>query len=248
MIWRTPDPLPSVRLKPLLGLLIPLAFAALFVRFGIWQLSRHREVAARNAVLSARLAAPPIALESLPADTTAVAWARVRVAGRFRYDLELVLGPRVSEGSPGVHLLTPLERPGNDTLVLVSRGWVYSPDGAGVARARWREADTVEIGGYALPIPADGPAPPADTLRPLRVLTLSGVASRLGRPVAPVHVVMTSDSMARADSVPRRLPPPRIDPGPHWSYMLQWFGFALIALVGGVLLYRRGIVERPSEG
>jgi len=44
-----------VRLRSLFGLLIPLACAGLFVRLGLWQLSRHRERAAFNAVVSARL-------------------------------------------------------------------------------------------------------------------------------------------------------------------------------------------------
>jgi len=251
---RRPDPAPrpqsrlSVRLKTILGLAIPLAFAALFVRFGFWQLSRHREVGARNAALAARLAEAPVPFDSLRGDTTQTTWARVTLSGRFRYDLEQVLGPRVSEGSPGVFLLTPLERPGNDTLVLVTRGWVYSADGAAVERERWREADTVSLAGYVLAVPADGPPPPADTLRPIRVLSQAAVRARLARPFAAVQVVMTSDSTARTDSVPRRLPLPVVDAGPHFSYMLQWFAFATIALIGGVILTRRGIVAERSKG
>jgi cytochrome oxidase assembly protein ShyY1 len=61
----------------------------------------------------------------------------------------------------------------------------------------------------------------------------------VGAPVAVAHVVMTSDSIARADSVPRRLALPVPDGGPHFSYMLQWFAFAAIAVVGGILLFRR---------
>jgi cytochrome oxidase assembly protein ShyY1 len=41
---------------------------------------------------------------------------------------------------------------------------------------------------------------------------------------------------------------PMVDAGPHFSYMLQWFAFATIALVGGVILTRRGIVAERSEG
>lgn len=63
--------------------------------------------------------------------------------------------------------------------------------------------------------------------------------ARTGRPFARVQLVMTSDSAARADSVPRRLPPPTVDAGPHRSYAAQWFAFAIIAVVGGVLLFRR---------
>lgn len=236
-----------MRPKTLFGLLIPLACAALFVRLGFWQLSRHQERAAYNARVEARLAADAVPFAALPADTALVRGQRVALAGRFRFDLEQVQAGRVSEGAPGVHLLTPLERPGNDTLVIVSRGWVYSPDAAEVERARWRERDPVALEGYAVPLPADGPLAPADSLKPLRSLNRAALSARLGRPVASALVVMTSDSAPRADSVPRRLGRPSLVPGNHQSYAIQWFAFAAIAVVGGVLLFRRSVVTSRAS-
>lgn len=232
----------TVNPKRLLGLLIPLACAALFLRLGFWQLSRHQERAGYNTRVEARLAAEAVPFGALPADTALVRGQRVSLSGRFRYDLEQVQAGRVSEGAPGVHLLTPLERPGNDTLVIVSRGWVYSPDAAQVERERWRERDSVVLAGYAIPLPTEGPLPPADSLKPLRSLNVAALAARLGRPVSRALVVMTSDSAPRADSVPRRLGPPSLVPGNHKSYAIQWFAFACIAVAGGVLLFRRSVV------
>jgi surfeit locus 1 family protein len=226
--------------RTLLSLLIPLAAAVLFIRLGLWQTSRHRERAAVNVGLAGRLVLPPVPFDSLPRDTLGARWRRVTIAGRFRYDLEQVHAGRSSEGSPGVHLLTPLERDGRDTLVIVTRGWVYSGDAAAVDTARWREAETVRLEGYVLPLDPSGPQPVEG--RALRALSVAALSARTGRPVAPLRIVMTSDSAARADSVPRRLPPPTIDGGPHLSYAIQWFAFALIAVVGGALLFRRGIV------
>jgi surfeit locus 1 family protein len=231
-----------------LGLAIPLAFAVLFVSLGRWQLDRHGERAAINAALEARLREPPVPFDAMPADTSARRWRRVTLDGRFRYDLEQVQAGRTNAGSPGVHLLTPLERAGNDTLVIVTRGWVYSPDAGSADLPRWREGDEVSLTGYLLPLAPEGPPAPARpagaaaAAPPLRVVHRAVLEARLGAPVAPVLVVMTSDSAARADSVPRRLALPAVDPGPHRSYALQWFGFALIAVVGGIALYRRSIV------
>lgn len=230
-------------MKRILSLLIPLACAALFVRLGVWQLSRHREVAQRNQGLAERMAMSPVPLGNLASDTGAVRWTKVSVTGAFRYDLEQVHASRPSNGSPGVHLLTPLERADNDTLLLVTRGWVYAADAATVDQARWREADSVTISGYLLPLADSGAAPPADRPQLIRSLNRRAVESRLGRPVAAVMLVMTSDSVARADSVPRRLPPPTLDAGPHRSYAAQWFSFAVIAVVGGIILFRR---QRPA--
>jgi surfeit locus 1 family protein len=235
-----------MRPRTLAALLIPLAAAGLFVRLGVWQLQRHGERAAVNDALRSRLEMQPIAFDSLQGDTLETRWRRVALSGRFRYDLEQIHAGRTSEGSPGVHLLTPLERPGNDTLVIVTRGWVYSANASGVDLARWREGDTVRLDGYTLPLDIAGTAP--DSARPFRTLSVNGLAERLGRPVAALRVVMTSDSTARVDSVPRRLPPPTIDGGPHRSYAMQWFAFAIIAIAGGILLFRRGIVADRANG
>lgn len=237
-----------MRPRTILALAIPVACAALFVRLGLWQLSRHGERAALNAGLAERLVAAPVPLGTLASDTMNVRWTQVTVSGRFRYDLEQVHAGRADKGSPGVHLLTPLERPDNDTLVLVVRGWVYSSDAATVERARWREADSVTLAGYLIAIPGEGPPPPADATLPIRQLSRQAVETRIGRPIAPAQIVMTSDSLARIDSVPRRLPPPVLDAGPHRSYAVQWFSFALIALVGGIALFRRSVVAERSRG
>jgi len=217
------------------------------VRLGVWQLSRHGDRAEQNEALAARLAEAPATLAEAMAAGGDPTWTRVRVAGRFRYDLEQVLAGRTSEGSPGVHLITPLAVPGTDTLVAVTRGWVYSPDAASADLARWREGEFVSLTGYLLPLSTDGPAAPAESDRPLRALTREALAARIGAPVAPFQIVMTSDSTARIDSVPRRLPPAQLSAGPHRSYALQWFAFALIAIVGGVTLFRRGIVVDRSD-
>lgn len=243
-----------MRLRLYLGLLIPLACATLFVWLGLWQLSRHRERAAFNAVLAARLAEPPAPLGAIALeDSGAVRGRRVTVSGRFRYDLEQVVGGRVSEGSPGVHLLTPLEIPGSDTMLVVLRGWVYSPDAASIQASRWREKDSVSVSGYLIPIPADGDGSdrPEVAGRPIRRVTLGVLRSRIAAPIHAAQLVMTSDSLRRADSVPRRLPPPVLEAGPHWSYMWQWFAFAVVAVVGGVGLFRRNrtrLVSGPRSG
>src|SRR5688500_1043260 len=98
-----------MRVRAVLSLVIPVAAAALFISLGLWQVDRGRERAAANAGLSARVGAEPVPFASLPADTAGVRMTPVSLAGRFRYDLEQVEAGRTNRGSPGVHLLTPLE-------------------------------------------------------------------------------------------------------------------------------------------
>jgi surfeit locus 1 family protein len=49
---------------------------------------------------------------------------RVIAKGRFRHDLEMLVGPRIMEGEDGFNVITPLERDGGASTILVSRGWI----------------------------------------------------------------------------------------------------------------------------
>lgn len=49
---------------------------------------------------------------------------RVRAKGKFRHDLEMLIGPRLMDGKDGYLVITPLEREGNGSTVLVNRGWI----------------------------------------------------------------------------------------------------------------------------
>ena len=109
-------------------------------------------------------------------------------------------------------------------------------------------SDTLRVQGYVegwvhpcAPGVTGGPPPRcADSATRVFYKLDRAVAERLvGLPLAPFVVMQTSDSALRADSVPVRVETPLLDEGPHRGYAFQWFGFALISLVGGVALARR---------
>lgn len=209
---------------------IAVVCAAIFVRLGIWQLHRRQERRARNALVLSRLNEPASDVESLPRDTTAIRFRRVRVTGTPDYEHELVYAARSYRGSPGVELMTPVRVPGHDTAVLVNRGWVYSPDGATVDRAKWRERDTT-FSGYVEELPSTGGSMYADRPDVIARLGYNAVAKALPYPIVPFYVVMLGDSTIAPDRLARLTVPP-LDEGPHLNYAIQWFGFALVALVG----------------
>lgn len=49
---------------------------------------------------------------------------RVRARGRYAHDREMLVGPRMRDGEQGYMVVTPLEREGKGTTVLVNRGWI----------------------------------------------------------------------------------------------------------------------------
>ncbi len=213
--------------RMILFAVLAIAGAALFIRLGFWQLDRLGQRRARNAILATRIAAPPAPWS----DTTAVRYRRVRVSGAADYDREIVLVGRSRGGSPGVNLVTPVRLPGSDTAVLVNRGWVYSPDGTRVDGARWREGDTLAVEGYVEAFTEPGPGDLPANQRLARRLSYSAVAARFPYPIAPAYIVAIDTGAARPD-VPARPGLPAPDNGPHLGYALQWFAFALIAVVG----------------
>ena len=211
--------------------------AALFVRLGFWQLARLRAKVQRNAVIAAQQRTQPVEFDSLPADTTAARYRRATLRGRFEYDDELVVSGRTNRGSPGVELVTPVRVGGTDTVVLVNRGWVYSPNGATVDRARWRERDSATVTGYVELYAPDGPpSPAAADPRIVRRLSRRQAASRIPAPLAPYYLVATGDT---ASSRPVRREMPALTEGSHRGYAIQWFSFAAIAIIGAVVVIRR---------
>lgn len=229
--------------KTALFCLIAVAAAALFSRFGFWQIARLQERRARNVVVAAqqRGAAQPFA--ELPRDTARARFRSASVAGRFDYEHELVLTSRMRDGAPGVELFTPVRVPGSDTAVLVNRGWVYAPDGFSVDRPRWREGDSARVTGFVdLYAPDADRASSADP-RIVRRVSRREIAGKIPYPVAPYYLVALGDTADKVHPARRGVPP--LDDGPHRGYAIQWFAFAAIALGGaGAVLWR----ERKGGG
>jgi len=224
--------------------------AVLCVRLGVWQLHRLAARRAYNGVVASRLAQAPLPLDQIPRDSAIDRYRRVRFAGTYDFGHEVVLVDRMRDGAPGVHLVTPLHPDGADTAVLVDRGWVYAPDAMSVDEERWREPVRVSGSGYLTAFAAGrGPAALATPTRlnEARWLDRGAVELRAGYPIASYIIVLDADgsgpasasptadtSGARAGRAPVRTPPPALDEGPHLSYAIQWFSFAVIAIVGPV--------------
>jgi len=222
---------------------LALIAAALFVRLGVWQMHRLAERRAKNALLAERLNAAPAPLSSVSLDTASARFRRVTVSGNLDYEHELALVGRALNGSPGVYLVTPLRVDGADSnpAVLVNRGWVYSPDARVVDLSRWHEPSRVIVAGYLEEFAADRRAPSREAMvaRSIRAMNPAVIAELVPYPVLPLYIVaqqveaavLEQPTAARADH-PVRLSLPEMDEGPHKSYAIQWFSFAVIALVG----------------
>jgi surfeit locus 1 family protein len=228
--------------KRYLIFVIGFAAAAVFVRLGVWQLQRLGERRDRNAVMAERFAAPVVDLPTLDGrgDIDTFRFRRARTTGVFDFTREIVLTGRAHRGTPGVHLVTPLRL--DDTVaLLVERGWVFSPDGRTVEDpGAYLEPDAAEVAGVLL-LPSVLPeAPGRGASWPHYARSIDWERLAPAYPYRLLPLVLRRTSID--DSLPagmRGLARPELSGGPHLSYAIQWFAFAVIALVGSVLLYRR---------
>jgi surfeit locus 1 family protein len=191
--------------------------AAVCVRLGVWQLDRLAQRRARNAALAARLALPPLAVQGKGVTADSARQRRIVARGVYDFAAERSWAGRSFQGTPGVALITPL-RLVDGSAVLVDRGWAPSPDAFHVDHGLYREPDTATVTGIAL-IPPRG----------------RGDVDTTGF----LPFVIQLENPEPASGLPRRWPPPAFDNGPHLSYAIQWFSFAVIALVGTAVLIRK---------
>jgi surfeit locus 1 family protein len=245
---------PPVRAKTLGFVALSVIGAAIFVRLGVWQLSRLHERQRLNAAMLGRLTAPPVAIDSMTGSADSLRYRRARISGVADDAHEALFVQRTHEGSPGVYLITPVITPGSDSATIVVRGWVYAPDGVRADPQRWREGDSLTVNGWLEVLPVNGSAEPIPG-QPLAIRRLErdDLARRAGRPVRTMYLWAVADSAAvavtrdtaTARPSPARFTLPVLDEGPHRSYAIQWFAFAIIALVGAVIIVRNDR-QRPT--
>jgi surfeit locus 1 family protein len=220
-----------------------LAFALLAglicARLGFWQLSRLRERRASNARILASRQLPPIDLDQGSPDSVAIN-RMVRASGSYDFNTEFVIRRQSMEGVPAVRVVTPLRPASGDTAVLVIRGIVPSADATTIEVDSLREPGPQRVEGTALAITTEpGGGEPLETngRTTWSRLDLAAIRKALPYPVRGLAILQHPDSLLPA--FPRRIEPAPLDDGPHLSYAVQWFGFGLIAVVGGVLVTRK---------
>ncbi|RVT97056.1 SURF1 family protein [Rhodovarius crocodyli] len=226
--------LPSFAALPMLAVLLGL---------GIWQMQRLAWKEGILAQLAAAQAAP-----AAPAGTTAEPFTHIAATGRFRHDLEILLGAEVRGTVLGADLVTVLERDGLPPL-LVDRGWVPQTL-EGVERPQ----GTVTVTGWSRPSERPGMLSATDSPAQRRFFNfdIPAMGGALGVQPAPYGLVVVGQGAARPRGVlgagpaahqgavpdpARGFPQPD---NPHLGYAITWFSLAFIwCVVFGVWCWKR---------
>lgn len=224
-------------------LVISLLTAVLFVRLGIWQLSRLQVRRTENRLAGDARSDQVIDLNRTGSGGAARENRRVSVQGRYDRTYEVVLRGHVYRELPGVEIVTPLRIEGSDSAVMVNRGFFPSPDATFADTDSLNETGNVRVSGVALAIPVSsdsGGALTSNGRETWRRLDLAALRARIPYPLLDVYILQSPDS--GLPRYPIRLEPPPLTDGPHLSYAIQWFAFAAIAVGGGLIfaLRKRG--------
>jgi surfeit locus 1 family protein len=225
----------------ILTTLLVLLGMAVLARLGIWQLDRLKQRRAFNARVLAQVNQPPLDLvgKALQADLANMEYRAVTVTGQYDPSQQVALREQYWGNQWGVDLVTPLHISGTDQTVLVDRGWIPGPDFEngnwskfdepgqvvvhGVIRRSQSKAD---FGSRSDPTPAPGAAP----LKAWNFINLDRLSQQMSGPLLPVYVQQAPDP-AWTGLPYRHQPQLDLSEGPHMSYAIQWFSFAL--LLGG---------------
>lgn len=221
--------------------LLVLAGVGVLISLGNWQLDRLAQRRAANDRLREQLAAEPVNLNDPALDVETLATMADRAAavkGEFDFSQQLWLKLQNYGGQAGGHLVAPLHIAGREEAVLVDRGWLPYAD---VDPARWGQYDEpgqVTVTGVIQPSDASerATAPEGDSREWFR-LDVEAIGERLPYDVLPVYLLQTDPD---GGSPPlREQPEVDLSEGPHLSYAIQWFAFALMLGVGYFFYVRR---------
>lgn len=216
------------------------------VVLGFWQLDRLAERRERNATIESRTDEPARALTSLRIDyhddPEELAFRRTIAEGQYRDEEEFISVGRVYGDVKGTMVATPLDIGGGDVLIVV-RGIVPPategppmegyPVPLGSVFVEGRITPGEEPSRISEPVPDDG------TLTELSRLDLAYIDEYIDGDVLPYLLLLDDQRPSAGGEVPTPIPTEELSEGSHLGYAVQWFAFALIALVGTAALVWR---------
>ena len=209
-------------------------FAVACVALGQWQFARRAEAQAAIAVLNSNYDRTPASVTDVLGDITnsdvSLKWTPVTMEGRYLGDRVAYVRTRIGDAGIGFEQLVPfLDNSGN--VLVIDRGWVAA-DATNAKPLNPPAIPKVEIEAVARLMPTEQTIPGRDApAGQIATIHVPSIASRINNPTYEAWYgrVASESTATLADSV---WDEPILDEGPHLSYALQWYVFALMGFVG----------------
>lgn len=224
-----------------------------FLLLSRWQLSRLDERRAENAAVTAHADSTPVPVTEVMtagADPSTIGddqqWREVTATGRYDDGATQLVRQRPQDGTNGYWVVTPLVLPDGSVLA-VNRGWVAAgADAVTSPPVPAAPAGTVTVVGRIRTSETAGARPP--DLPQGQVTALDVRALDVHGPAFPGYVELVGSDPAEAGTPALApVPLPELDDGPHLSYAVQWVLFAVIAVVGLVIIVRGEFVRARDD-
>ncbi len=207
-------------------------FAVVCVGLGQWQFARRAEAQAQISLLNANYDAEPRDLASVvdteSDNTDSIKWSPVTAQGEYLASETVYVRNRPLAGRIGFHMLVPFET--TDGLVfVVDRGWVDSnADNSAPANEPRLPQGIVTITARLYPSEPTiaGRSAPDGQIATIHVPTMvAGHENSVDKWFGQIA------TESPAGTLGIEFTKPVLDEGPHLSYALQWYVFAIMAFV-----------------
>jgi surfeit locus 1 family protein len=218
--------------------LITVPMVALMIGLGVWQLARMHWKHELIAQVESQLGASPIDLPASGIDPVAFNYQPVQISGVFHHDKEIHLIAHTRKGQLGYHVITPLERPNGD-FVMINRGWVPTLGRNAETRQEAQLEGRVEIRGIARkPWPQARFVPDNDIEKNVWFYgDIAQMTEHLGISAGPVFV--EADATPNPGGWPLGGQTRVTFVNNHVQYAITWFGLAITLVVIYLLYHRR---------
>ncbi|GIM96950.1 SURF1 family cytochrome oxidase biogenesis protein [Paractinoplanes toevensis] len=217
--------------------------SVIMVMLGNWQLRRYEERSAINNRIDAADSTQAVPLTSIltaPAGAgtagaspgKSLAWTKVTVTGQYDPTHEIQARGRTVDSNVGFEIVTPLVL-ADGTAVLIDRGWVPAPPEGASAAPTVPAAPTGEVtvvGQVHLSESRPAPIEHRDGRLDTRRIAVPHLAGEMPYPVYGAYVLLTEQTPA-ADPAFTAIPIDHEDAWQNGGYAVQWWLFALMALI-----------------
>lgn len=222
--------------------------AAVCTRLGMWQFHRLEHRLDQNKIITAHLKADPVELSTAlePGDEVDDDSEFLQVTATGTYDVEHQVTVKFTtrDGAPGVDVVTPFVLSDGDA-VLVDRGWQETDNTMSSPEVAAPPEGEVTITGWLRKNNGAG----GDAVRPIdgqiRAISSEGMAKTVPQTLYNGYLNLRSENPAPTQKLEVE-PTPERGQGPHFFYALQWWFFALLAIVGYFWFARSEAKERRN--
>lgn len=213
----------------------------LVLSLGVWQIDRgYNKKELENTFLERQ--SQPVKEIKYNAFLESDLYRNVVLEGKYLENI-FFLDNRIHNGKPGLKVFSPFETT-NNNLVLVSRGWIELEDRSKLPTINTTK-NVLKLQGVLRPESQDFVLENEEMNNInnpilLQTVNLSELSNFLGKPLSPYILELSELSES---AFVKTWQPINLSSFRHFGYAVQWFGLAVVLIVGYVFFLRKGEIK-----